>query len=79
MSQIDAQTKMQTCVYMCVCKETLGREIDFSNMVMHYYQPTYDNNIKLVYTEDLHQKNHEKIWSMIEEIRDEESYSNYIL
>ena len=79
MSQIDAQAKMQTCVYMYVCKEALGREIDFSNMVMHYYQPTYDNNIKLVYTEDLHQKNHEKIWSMIEEIRDEESYSNYIL
>lgn len=77
-SEVDALAKMQTIVYMYVCKETIGRKIDCSNISMHYYQPTYDNNVKLVYTEELHKKNSDKIWAMIDEIRSEESYTEYM-
>src|SRR3712207_4436426 len=48
--EMDAVKKMQTRVYMYVVKETIARYLNYGNVSMHYYQTSYDNNIKIVYS-----------------------------
>jgi len=76
--EMDALKKMQTRVYMYVVKETIARDLDYGNVSMHYYQPSYDNNIKIVYSNKLHQENKNMIWDLVREIRSPDSYKDFI-
>ncbi|MEG0250082.1 MAG: PD-(D/E)XK nuclease family protein [Peptostreptococcus sp.] len=68
-SQSFAKSRMQTIVYMYVCKESLAKELDYSKLRMYYYQPRINNNVMINYTEKEHIKNRETINSLINQIK----------
>ena len=65
----NAMKRMQTKVYMYVCKESIGRELDFEKIVMYYYMPITNKNIKINYSKELHEQNKEEIFGIINKIR----------
>ncbi|WP_101772593.1 PD-(D/E)XK nuclease family protein [Peptostreptococcus faecalis] len=69
-TEIDyAIKRMQTMVYMYVCKMSLGENLDFEDITMHYYQPIHDNNVVIKYNEQLHTKFENEIKTTISEIK----------
>lgn len=64
-----AENKMQTRVYMYVCKESIGSDLDYENIRMYYYQPAIDRQVMVDYSEDKHVANRNIIYSIIGEIR----------
>lgn len=64
-----AENRMQTRVYMYVCKESVGLKLGCSDISMHYYQPAMDNHVIIEYSEDKHEANRHMIYSTIDEIR----------
>ena len=64
-----AKTKMQTIVYMYACKESIAKDLDYSNLKMYYYQARINNNVMIEYTEKDHEKNRETIYSLINKIK----------
>ena len=64
-----ALKRMQTAVYMYVCKETIGKELNYEDIVMYYYQPKKNKNTKLVYSEKQHKKYEKEIIDTMEEIK----------
>lgn len=63
-----AENKMQTLVYLYLCKSTLGENIDFEKISMHYFQPGINNNVKVRYSEEKHLKYEDVIKETISEI-----------
>lgn len=63
------ESRIQTMVYMYLVKETIGRDIDFENIHMYYYQPRINKNTRIDYSEELHRKYKDKIYSIIEEVK----------
>lgn len=70
----NAVRRMQTAVYMYVVKESIGKDIDFSKIVMYYYQPKKNKNTKIEYSSELHEKNKNIIGETIKAINDIKSY-----
>lgn len=64
-----AKRKMQTIVYMYACKESIAKDLDYSNLKMYYYQARINNNVMIEYTEKDHEKNRETIYSLINKIK----------
>ena len=64
-----SENKMQTRVYMYVCKESIGSDLDYENIRMYYYQPAIDRQVMVDYSEDRHAANRNIIYSIIGEIR----------
>lgn len=64
-----ALKRMQTKVYMYVCKETAGKELDYEDIVMYYYQPKKNKNTKIVYSQNQHAEYEDDILKTISEIR----------
>ncbi len=65
----NALSRMQTATYMYVCKETLGKELDFDKLVMYYYQPKKNKNTKIIYSQKEHLKFEKHIRETIKEIQ----------
>jgi hypothetical protein len=65
----NAEMKMQTRLYMYVCKESIGVDLECENIRMYYYQPAIDLQVMVDYTEDKHLSNRNMIYSTIGEIR----------
>lgn len=64
-----AVKRMQTACYMYVCKETIGKELDFNKIVMYYYQPKKNKNTKIIYSEQAHLQYKNEIIAIIDEIK----------
>nr|WP_314278161.1 PD-(D/E)XK nuclease family protein [uncultured Peptostreptococcus sp.] len=64
-----AENRIQTQLYMYVCKESIASNVEYENIRMYYYQPFKDNLILINYSKDKHIDNKTKIYTMIDEIR----------
>lgn len=64
-----ALKRMQTACYMYVCKETVGKELDFEKIVMYYYQPKKNKNTKIIYSKEQHLEYKKEIIAIINEIK----------
>lgn len=68
--EMDANSKMQTVVYLYACGEGIGKNVDKANISMHYYQPHLDNNVFVKYSEQRHKEYSEYIEKTIKEIQE---------
>ncbi|MBP1997760.1 PD-(D/E)XK nuclease family protein [Peptostreptococcus canis] len=64
-----AEKKMQTIVYLYVCKMSIAKDIACDNISMHYYQPAIDNNIRVQYSDEKHKKYEKIILNTIDDIK----------
>ena len=64
-----AKSRMQTIVYMYVCKESIAKDLDYSSLKMYYYQAKINNNVGINYTKEEHIKNGETINSLLNQIK----------
>lgn len=64
----NALNRMQTRVYLFVCKESIGRDVDFGNINMHYYQPHLENNVLIEYSEEMYLRDRKYILDLVKEI-----------
>lgn len=61
---------MQTITYMYVSKETVGKDLNYEDIVMYYYQPKKNKNTKLIYSREKHKEYEREIIKTIEEIKE---------
>lgn len=67
----NARNRLQTIVYMYVCKKSIGRDLDYSSISMHYYQPMMNNNVMIKYDEEMFFESEKYISDIIKSIREE--------
>lgn len=60
--------RMQTRLYLYVCKESIGRGLDCEDLVMYYYMPKTNKSIKIQYSEEMHEENRRFIKNTIKSI-----------
>lgn len=65
-----ALKRMQTITYMYVSKETVGKDLNYEDIVMYYYQPKKNKNTKIIYSREKHKEYEREIIKTIEEIKE---------
>lgn len=65
----DVFNRMQTKVYLYVCKKGIAFDLGCEDISMYYYMPKSNRSIKIDYNEDMHKKNEAYILNLINEIQ----------